>query len=133
MVFQSFVFMCIFNEINSRKLGASEFNVFAGICGNYVFVFITLLTLVVQCVLCQFGGVSVRCTPLSNYHNLVCLAIGFGSIIWGFITKMIIPPALFRCFVRSEKPMTRVERQDSLVGSFKKSRIGRSQDKFAIN
>jgi len=52
MVFQSFVFMCVFNEINSRKLGTWEFNVFAGIFGNYVFLFIIILTLVVQDILC---------------------------------------------------------------------------------
>ena len=99
---------------------------FADICGNFMFVFITILTFVVQCVLCQYGGASVRCTPLSNYHNLVCFAIGGGGIIWGFITKLILPPALFKCFVMDEKPMTEVERHDSIVGSFKKSRTDRS-------
>ena len=109
-------------------MGGSDYNVFEGICSNCMFMFITILTFVVQCVLCEYGGAAVRCTPLSHYHNLVCFAIGGGGIIWGFITKLILPPSLFKCMSMDEKPMTELERQDSIVGSFKKSRLSRTKE-----
>ena len=34
VVFHTFVFMQVFNEINCRKLKSSELNVFAGFCNN---------------------------------------------------------------------------------------------------
>merc|ERR1712032_1266889 len=32
MVFQTFVFMQLFNQINARKLGDKDYNIFAGFC-----------------------------------------------------------------------------------------------------
>ena len=37
MIFNAFVFCQVFNEINSRKLGEYEFNVFAGFFNNFLF------------------------------------------------------------------------------------------------
>jgi len=48
--------MQIFNEINSRKLGAREFNVFKGFFTNGLFLFIIFATIGVQTALVQFGG-----------------------------------------------------------------------------
>ena len=45
IVFQTFVFMQIFNMINSRKL--SEYNVFAGLLENWTFLLIVIGTLIV--------------------------------------------------------------------------------------
>jgi hypothetical protein len=50
MLFQAFVFMQIFNQINSRKLGDHQFNIFAGFFNNSLFLFITALTFGVQVV-----------------------------------------------------------------------------------
>lgn len=47
IIFHSFVFMQIFNEINSRKLGDRDFNVFKGFFNNGLFLFIIVSTLVV--------------------------------------------------------------------------------------
>lgn len=48
IVFQAFVFMQVFNQINSRKLGDKEYNVFAGFFNNWMFLAITLLTFAIQ-------------------------------------------------------------------------------------
>jgi len=47
MIFHAFVFMQVFNEINSRKLGEREFNVFEGFFNNWLFLFIIIVTIVV--------------------------------------------------------------------------------------
>lgn len=61
MVFQTFVFMQVFNQVNARKLGEREFNVFKGFFNNCYFLFIMLVTIVVQMLLVELGGRAVRC------------------------------------------------------------------------
>ena len=47
MIFNTFVFCQVFNEINSRKLGEKEYNVFAGFFNNFLFLFVILITIAV--------------------------------------------------------------------------------------
>jgi Ca2+ transporting ATPase len=51
LIFQTFVMMQVFNEINSRKLGVHDYNVFKGFFNNWLFLIIIIFTIVVQCVL----------------------------------------------------------------------------------
>ena len=51
LIFHTFVFMQVFNEINCRKLGESEFNVFGSFFNNGLFLFILIVTVAVQIVL----------------------------------------------------------------------------------
>ena len=39
--------MQLFNQINARKLGEREFNVFSEFCNNFMFIFILVLTFAV--------------------------------------------------------------------------------------
>lgn len=47
MVFQAFVFMQLFNQINARKLGDKELNVFTGFFNNGLFLFVAGITFVI--------------------------------------------------------------------------------------
>jgi len=49
--FHTFVFMQLFNEINSRKILEGEFNVFANFFDNYLFLVILAFTVVIQILL----------------------------------------------------------------------------------
>jgi len=51
MIFQSFVFMQLFNQIAARKLGERELNVFKGFFENPIFLFIAGITFVIQMLL----------------------------------------------------------------------------------
>jgi len=55
-VFNAFVFMQVFNQINARKLEHGEYNVFSGMLTNFPFVGITLATILVQLFMVEFGG-----------------------------------------------------------------------------
>jgi len=44
MVFQTFVFMQGFNQINARCLGEKEWNCFKGLCNNWIFIAIVIVT-----------------------------------------------------------------------------------------
>lgn len=46
-VFNAFVFMQVFNQINARKLEAEEWNVFSGMMANLPFLGIMVVTIVV--------------------------------------------------------------------------------------
>lgn len=50
MFFNTFVFLQLFNEINCRKIVDGEFNVFADFFNNALFIYIMILTIVVQIV-----------------------------------------------------------------------------------
>merc|ERR1712166_894798 len=103
-VFQIFVFMQVFNQINARILGG-DLNIFSGICRNWLFLAVTILTFVVQMVLVEIGGYAVKTAPLEMYQNGICLVFGAGELFWGIFIKFL-PVRFFQCFNFEEKPMT---------------------------
>lgn len=101
-VFNSFVFMQVFNQLNARKLEDGEFNVFSGIFSNLPFIGIVLVTIVVQLAMVEFGGKMVKCWPLNMQQNLICIFIGFLELPWGVLIKFI-PFRFFDCLSLEDK------------------------------
>lgn len=66
LIFQVFVFMQIFNLINSRKIEVGEINVFKNFFNNKWFIIIFLLTIIIQCCLVEFGGTAVKTYKLNT-------------------------------------------------------------------
>jgi len=83
ILFNSFVLMTLFNEVNCRKL-EGEFNVFEGILSNYWFVGVLAVTLVLQVLVVQFGREALKCAigGLSVDQWLFCIATGAFSLVW---------------------------------------------------
>ncbi|XP_035857036.1 plasma membrane calcium-transporting ATPase 1-like isoform X1 [Sander lucioperca] len=88
IVFNVFVLMQIFNEINARKIHG-ERNVFKGIFNNRIFCFILLGTIVVQIIIIQFGGKPFSCAGLAIDQWLWCVFLGFGSLLWGQLVTSV--------------------------------------------
>jgi Ca2+-transporting ATPase len=63
VLFNAFVFCQLFNETNSRK--ANEWNVFAHLLTNYVFIGILILTAALQVLIVEFGGTVFATEPLA--------------------------------------------------------------------
>ncbi|XP_053217833.1 plasma membrane calcium-transporting ATPase 1-like [Podarcis raffonei] len=82
IVFNTFVMMQIFNEVNARKIHG-ERNVFSGIFSNTIFCFISVGTLVVQVIIVELGGKPFSCTKLSLEQWLWSIFFGLGTLIWG--------------------------------------------------
>uniref|UniRef100_A0A8C8HTR1 Calcium-transporting ATPase n=1 Tax=Oncorhynchus tshawytscha TaxID=74940 RepID=A0A8C8HTR1_ONCTS len=82
IVFNTFVMMQLFNEINARKIHG-ERNVFDGIFKNMIFCSIVFGTFVIQIVIVQFGGKPFSCVGLSIDQWLWCVFLGFGCLLWG--------------------------------------------------
>ena len=87
--FNIFVFMQVFNSINARKLQKDEFNVFTGICGNWLYILIQSIIIVGQVILVTFGGRAVRTHPLSIKQHAVCIGISSLTLVWGFFVKLL--------------------------------------------
>nr|XP_028567284.1 plasma membrane calcium-transporting ATPase 3 isoform X4 [Podarcis muralis] len=95
IIFNTFVMMQLFNEINARKIHG-ERNVFDGIFGNPIFCSIVLGTFGIQIVIVQFGGKPFSCSPLNAQQWLWCLFVGFGELVWGQVIATI-PTSHLKC------------------------------------
>ena len=62
---------------------------FEGIFKNWVFIFIVSLIVIVQFALVEFGGIAVKCTPLSIKQHIICILLGAGSTVVCLISKIL--------------------------------------------
>ncbi|XP_051950145.1 plasma membrane calcium-transporting ATPase 3-like isoform X1 [Xyrauchen texanus] len=88
IIFNTFVLMQLFNEINARKIHG-ERNVFDGIFSNPIFCSIVLGTFAIQVVIIQFGGKPFSCSPLNAEQWLWCLFVGMGELLWGQVIASV--------------------------------------------
>uniref|UniRef100_A0A8B9JTA0 Calcium-transporting ATPase n=1 Tax=Astyanax mexicanus TaxID=7994 RepID=A0A8B9JTA0_ASTMX len=95
IIFNTFVLMQLFNEINARKIHG-ERNVFDGIFSNPIFCSIVLGTFGVQIVIVQFGGKPFSCAPLNMEQWLWCLFVGVGELLWGQVIATV-PTSHLKC------------------------------------
>uniref|UniRef100_A0A8C3HSB6 Calcium-transporting ATPase n=1 Tax=Chrysemys picta bellii TaxID=8478 RepID=A0A8C3HSB6_CHRPI len=95
IIFNTFVLMQLFNEVNARKIHG-ERNVFQGVFGNPIFCAIVLGTFGIQIVIVQFGGKPFSCSPLNAEQWLWCLFVGVGELLWGQVIATI-PTSHLKC------------------------------------
>ncbi|MEQ2294981.1 Plasma membrane calcium-transporting ATPase 3 [Ameca splendens] len=88
IVFNVFVMMQLFNEINARKIHG-ERNVFEGVYKNPIFCSVVLGTFALQIIIVQFGGKPFSCAPLTIDQWLWCVFIGMGELLWGQLISAI--------------------------------------------
>ncbi|XP_030921154.1 plasma membrane calcium-transporting ATPase 4 isoform X3 [Geospiza fortis] len=82
IVFNTFVMMQLFNEINARKIHG-ERNVFEGIYRNPIFCSVVLGTFFAQIIIVEFGGKPFSCSGLTLTQWFWCIFIGVGELLWG--------------------------------------------------
>ena len=102
-VFQIFVFMQVFNQINARKLKDGEINVVSGICGNWLFLAVTAVTFLIQMAMVQVGGRAVQAYPLTLSQNLWCLLFGASELVFAVLLKFL-PLCMFQCISIDDAP-----------------------------
>ncbi|XP_031563488.1 plasma membrane calcium-transporting ATPase 4-like isoform X2 [Actinia tenebrosa] len=154
IIFNTFVMMQLFNEINSRMVHG-ERNVFKGIFRNPIFVGIFVGTFIVQILLIEFTGKAFHVHGLTWEEWMWTVFLGFSSLIWGQLV-LTIPknsfPKLCR-FGRGGVPLativepdgardsrarilwirglTRLQHQIRVVNAFRSVIDGRSQRAIA--
>jgi P-type Ca2+ transporter type 2C len=88
MLFNTFMFMTIFNEINCRKVGATEYNVFHNIIANWYFIVIVGGITALQWVFVQYGGILTNCHALTGEEFAFCVLWGASTMLISVILKL---------------------------------------------
>ena len=89
LMFHTFVLMNLFNQINCRKLGLKDFNIFERFINNFWFIAVLAGEFVAQWFIVEIGGVIFRTTSLPLGLHLVALCLGAGSLAVGAALKFI--------------------------------------------
>lgn len=109
VIFNTFVFMQIFNEMNARKIHG-EWNVFSGIHRNFVFLGVVVGQLFVQIIIVQFGDIVFNTSKLSLDLWLWCIFLGSTELLIGQLLLLIPIKSLPLPWKQEEEP---VEETDS--------------------
>ncbi|EAT42936.1 AAEL005561-PA [Aedes aegypti] len=88
IIFNVFVFMTLFNELNARKIHGQR-NIFEGLFTNPIFYSIWIITLVSQIFIIQYGKVAFSTKALNIEQWLWSVFFGLGTLIWGQIVTTI--------------------------------------------
>jgi calcium-translocating P-type ATPase len=88
IIFNTFVFCQVFNEINARSID-DTMNVFKGLYKNGLFVGIILFTVVAQWGIVEYGGEFVRVVPLTEDQWIKCVLLGSLSLPLGGLMRLI--------------------------------------------
>jgi len=107
MVFNTFVMMTLFNEINARKIHGQR-NVLKGFFSNPIYYIIWFVTFVGQIFIIQFGGIAFSTAVLNVEQWVWCIFFGVGVLLWQQIVTTV-PSSLFSGKMESDS--TRLEKQ----------------------
>ncbi|KAH8692727.1 calcium-translocating P-type ATPase(PMCA-type),putative [Talaromyces proteolyticus] len=88
IIFNTFVWMQIFNELNNRRLD-NKFNIFEGILRNYWFLGINCIIIGGQILIIFVGGMALGVTPLNGVQWAICLLCGVGCLPWGVLLRLL--------------------------------------------
>ncbi|GBC44342.2 calcium-translocating P-type ATPase [Rhizophagus irregularis DAOM 181602=DAOM 197198] len=88
VIFNTFVFLQIFNEINCRRL-YGKINILKGVTRNKFLMAIFLIMVCGQILIVQFGGAAFQVTRISIIEWVICIVLGFLSIPVGVIIRLI--------------------------------------------
>ena len=87
IIFHTFVLMNLFNQINCRKLSATDLNVFHDFFNNFLFILILAIEFAAQYAIVEFGGSIFRTIPLRWDMHLTCIIFGASSLLIGVALK----------------------------------------------
>jgi len=90
-IFNIFVFMQAFNEINSRKVNL-DLNVFDGFFSNPAFIIVLIITAIIQALIVQFGGLAFMTSGLDGILWGISIAISSSVLLWGLLIRLIKVP-----------------------------------------
>ncbi|KAI8991185.1 hypothetical protein BDF20DRAFT_909002 [Mycotypha africana] len=93
IVFNTFVFCQIFNEINCRRID-SKLNIFHNILANKFFMFIFFFCIALQAIIVNFGGAAFQVTPIDGVGWAISIIVGLLSIPIGVVVRLI-PDGIF--------------------------------------
>ncbi|KAL1964114.1 hypothetical protein VTN77DRAFT_7532 [Rasamsonia byssochlamydoides] len=88
IIFNTFVWMQIFNEFNNRRLD-NNFNIFEGMFGNYWFLGINALIVGGQIMIIFIGGIALGVTPLDGAQWAICIGCAICCLPWAVLLRLL--------------------------------------------
>ena len=90
MIFNTFVFYSLFNQINSRIIN-NDLNIFHRILDNWMFIAVTLTEMLIQFLIVQYGGLVFKCNKegLTFSQWVWCLGLAGITFVVNFCLKFI--------------------------------------------
>ena len=89
ILFNTFIFMQIFNEFNCRMVGPKQFNVFANLLNNWYFIGVVGGTIALQLFFVEYAGQLMRVAPLTEQQNFACIIWGASTLLVSALLKMV--------------------------------------------
>jgi Ca2+-transporting ATPase len=88
MVFNTFVWMQIFNEFNNRRLD-NKFNIFEGIHRNWFFIGINAVMIGGQIMIVFVGGKAFQITRIDGTQWAICILCALFCLPWAVVLRCI--------------------------------------------
>lgn len=88
MVFNTFVWMQIFNEFNNRRLD-NKFNIFEGVLKNYWFIGINFIMVAGQIMIVFIGGQAFGITRINGTQWAICIGCAIFCLPWAVVLRTI--------------------------------------------
>ena len=96
MVFNTFVWMQIFNQFNNRRLD-NRFNIFEGVHKNWFFIVISMIMVGGQIMIVFVGGAAFRIKAINGTQWAVCILCALPCLLWAVLLRCI--PDEYAAFV----------------------------------
>ncbi|KAF3022343.1 plasma membrane calcium [Penicillium rubens] len=91
VVFNTFVWMQIFNEFNNRRLD-NKFNVLTGLHRNWFFIGINIIMVGCQALIANYGGVAFSIVPINGVQWAICIVVAAFSLPWAMVIRTFPDP-----------------------------------------
>ncbi|KAL4912666.1 hypothetical protein BDW62DRAFT_194137 [Aspergillus aurantiobrunneus] len=91
IVFNTFVWMQIFNEFNNRRLD-NRFNIFTGLHRNWFFIGINCIMVGCQIVIAFYGGAAFSIVRIHDEQWAICILVAAISLPWAIVVRLFPDP-----------------------------------------
>ena len=88
MVFNTFVWMQIFNQFNNRRLD-NKFNIFEGVHRNWFFIAISMIMVGGQIMIVFVGGAAFQIKAINGPQWAVCILCALPCLLWAVLLRCI--------------------------------------------
>ncbi|KAI4125997.1 MAG: hypothetical protein LQ338_003979 [Usnochroma carphineum] len=114
MVFNTFVWMQIFNEFNNRRLD-NKLNIFEGVLRNYFFIGINCIMVGGQIMIVFVGGKAFQITRIDGIQWAVCILCALPCLLWAVVLRCVpdvyaakVFTVVSRVWMAGARPLMRV-------------------------
>ncbi|KAI4130376.1 MAG: hypothetical protein LQ347_003407 [Umbilicaria vellea] len=88
IVFNTFVWMQIFNEFNNRRLD-NHFNIFEGVLKNHFFIVINCIMIGGQIMIIFLGGMAFQIKRIDGSQWAICILCALPCLLWAVLLRCI--------------------------------------------